>query len=258
MHDVSIGGNAAGVRHQVGVPASHVCTTPECTLELTSKVKLLGQGTNLTMIGMHIHDNDDGILGGNADYLVFDGCLFEHNGWNAASGMAHNMYINHATRFTIRNSISRATKKGGHLLKSRAVETRVENCTIASLDGDTSREMDIPEGGIVNIRDSVLEKGPASENNEIIGYLMEEYDPKRNHSFSMTNTILIMDQPKGTLTFVAFKRPAADGLFIANNTFVGKATDSTSYGQKNTVFANRVAAGLQPYPALPANPAPQA
>ena len=48
--------------------------------------------------------------------------------------------IGHATSFTLRNSTTRATKKGGHLLKSRAVETRVEGCVLASLDGDTSRD----------------------------------------------------------------------------------------------------------------------
>ena len=39
------------------------------------------QGTNLTMIGMHLHDNDDGILTGahppEPDYLLFDSCVFE-------------------------------------------------------------------------------------------------------------------------------------------------------------------------------------
>lgn len=75
------------------------------------------QGTNLTMVGMHLHDNDDGILTSahptEPDFLLFDSCLFERNGWNNPTGMAHNMYIGHATRFTIRNSTSRATKKGG-------------------------------------------------------------------------------------------------------------------------------------------------
>jgi hypothetical protein len=87
----------------------------------------------------------------------------------------------------------------GHLLKSRAFETRVEGCTLASLDGDTSREMDIPEGGIVHIDDAVLEKGPGSENPEMIGYLAEEYDPTRTHSFTMVNSRLVNDQGKVSL-----------------------------------------------------------
>ena len=75
------------------------------------------QGTNLTMIDMYIHDNDDGILTSahpsKPDFLWFDSCLFERNGWNNPSGMAHNMYIGHATLFVLRNSTSRSTKKGG-------------------------------------------------------------------------------------------------------------------------------------------------
>ena len=86
------------------------------------------QGTNLTMIGMHIHDNDDGILTNahpvQPDYLLFDSCLFERNGWNNPSGMAHNMYIGHATLFVFRNSTSRATKKGGALPLIFAPATR--------------------------------------------------------------------------------------------------------------------------------------
>ena len=232
VHSVADGGNVAGVRHQ---------------------------GTNLTMIGMHLHDNDDGILTSanpsRPDFLLFDSCLFERNGWNAASGMAHNMYIGHATRFTLRNSTTRATKRGGHLLKSRAVETRVEGCVLASLDGDSSREMDIPEGGIVHIQDSVMEKGPSSQNPEVVGYLAEEYDPSRRHSFVMRNTILINDQGKSDDVFVHFFRPARDGRNISGNTLVGKGTDVESMRELgNAAFATREAAGLGAYPSLPPLP----
>ena len=56
--------------------------------------------------------------------------------------------------------------------------------------------MDIPEGGIVHIQGSVLEKGPGSENPETIGYLAEEYDPSRTHSFTMLDSVLVNDQNK--------------------------------------------------------------
>jgi hypothetical protein len=72
------------------------------------------QGVNFTMRNMHIHDNDDGVLAGTVgDYILFDGCNFHSNGWNASSGMAHNMYINHARKFTLSNSKSTRTKRGG-------------------------------------------------------------------------------------------------------------------------------------------------
>ena len=75
----------------------------------------------------------------------------------------------------------------------------MEGCTLASLDGDTSREMDIPEGGIVRIDGTVLEKGPRSENPEMIGSLAEEYDPTRTHSFTMLPSKLLNDQGKVSL-----------------------------------------------------------
>jgi len=59
--------------------------------------------------------------------------------------------------------------------------------------------------------------------------------------------------------FVHFFRPARDGLNITSNRLVGKGTDVIALEQMgNSAFATRAAAGLGPYPALPApvRPAP--
>jgi hypothetical protein len=128
----------------------------------------------------------------------------------------------------------------------------VLGCTLASLDGDTSREIDIPEGGIVLIEGSVLEKGPASENPELIEYLAEEYDPKRNHSFTMRDSVLINDETAHAGVFIHFFRPASQGLSVSGSTFVGQASDAAvRRAEGNSVFPSRLAAHLPPFPALP-------
>ena len=58
-------------------------------------------------------------------------------------------------------------------MKSRAQRTIIEGNVIAGLDGHDSRAIDLPDGGEVVIRGNVLEKGPNSENGQMIGLALE-------------------------------------------------------------------------------------
>ena len=60
------------------------------------------------------------------------------------------------TRFRFHNSISRDTIEGGQLIRSDADLTEIHHSVVASLTGQSSRELDFPSGGRVDIRDSVI------------------------------------------------------------------------------------------------------
>jgi hypothetical protein len=211
-------------------------------------------GFNLTLDNVYLHDNDNGLLSSaKNDTVVIKNSKLYNNGMNAASGMAHNMYIGPSASFTFQNSKSLHAKLGGHELKSRAAKTIVDGSVIATQDGEDSRCIDIPNGGQVTITNSVLEKGPYSQNNDLIGYGPEGLNTAYTHTFTMTGTTVIEDRGNGpAIDF--FKTPSS--IKITSNTFIGpdviaNAGSTTS----NTKYVSRSAAGLQAYPYLP-SPAP--
>jgi hypothetical protein len=210
-------------------------------------------GFNLTLDNVYIHDNDDGLLASaTGDTILIQNSKFEHNGMNASSGMAHNMYIGRSASFTFKNSQSLRSKLGGHLLKSRARQTIVDSSTIATLDGQDSRNLDLSEGGVVKITNSVLEKGPYSENSELIAFAPEAYDTTIAHSFTMTNNIVIEDRGSGPVVEF-FHTPSL--ISITGNRFVGPdAISNAGTPSNNTTYSTRTAAGYAAYPWLPAVP----
>jgi hypothetical protein len=75
----------------------------------------------------------------------------------------------------------------------------------------------------------------------------------------MVNTVLLNDETRHPeeQVYVHLFRPASDGLNISGNTLVGPGTDAAKLkATGNTAFANRAAAGLPPFPALPPLPPP--
>jgi hypothetical protein len=207
-------------------------------------------GINLTLDNVYIHDNDDGLLSSaKNDIVIIKNSKFYNNGMNASSGMAHNMYIGSSASFTFQNSKSLHAKLGGHELKSRAAKTIVSGSVIASLDGQDSRSLDISNGGEVTITNSVIEKGPNSENNDLIGYGPEGLNTAYTHTFTMTGSTVIEDRGNGPA--IDFYR-IPSSITITGNTFIGpdaiaNAGDTTN----NTKYASRTAAGMQAYPYLP-------
>lgn len=207
-------------------------------------------GSNLTLDNVYIHDNDDGLLSSaSGDTVLIQNSKFYNNGMNASSGMAHNMYIGPSASFTFKNSQSLHAKLGGHDLKSRAAKTIVDGSVIATVDGVDSRCMDISNGGQVTITNSVIEKGPNSENNDLIGYGPEGLNSAYTHTFTMTGTTVIEDRGNGPA--VDFYN-APSSISINGNTFIGPdAIANSGDTSNNTKYASRSAAGLQAYPYLP-------
>ncbi len=200
------------------------------------------EGVNLTLRNVNFHDSQEGILAGGAigDVLI-EGSLFERLGGaeNIQLGRAHAIYISGGNSLTVRNTRVLSSKEEGHEVKSRAARTVIENSVIASLDGVDSRLIDVPNGGELVIRDSVLEIGPNSSNSNLIGHGLEGITHAMN-TILIEGNIIITDRSQSVL-YRGSIIPTIEG-----NTLVG--------GKKvpgNTWFADRVAAGLGAYPALP-------
>jgi hypothetical protein len=169
--------------------------------------------------------------------------------------------------FIFRNSRILATTGAGHGLKSRAQQTIVENSVIAGLDGEDSRAIDLPNGGEAVIRGNVLEKGPNSENGQLIGLALEAPLHEVNDALIEDNLVLFDTLPVGLVQSLGqalglmpskgtvIRSESLGRVILRNNTIVGaREIGSGVVEQGNRIYRTRRDAGLPPYPALPDPP----
>jgi hypothetical protein len=224
------------------------------------------EGDDLTVRKVHFHDNQQGILSGlGGGVLLVEDSLFERNGFG---GQAHGVYIGAPVEtFVFRNNRVLATTGAGHGVKSRAQRTIIENNVIAGLDGGDSRAVDVPNGGAVVIRHNVLEKGPNSENGQMIGLALELPLHPVNETLIEDNLFVFDTHPAGLVQSVGqalgLVPPAGTVILsqspgqvvVRNNTFVGaREIGSGVLDQGNRSYRTRREAGLPPYPAVPDPP----
>ena len=206
------------------------------------------EAANLTVRNVYFHDNQEGILGGAGGTLLVENSRFERNGFG---GRAHGVYISRKVEsFVFRNNRILETTGAGHGFKSRAQQTIIENNVIASLDGHDSRAIDIPNGGDVVIRGNIFQKGPNSENHDMIGLALEEFNGGF-HPLNKTlieNNIFIFDRPEGQV----LRSESPGEIVFHNNTVIGASSIGAEVTQRdNDFFENRESAGIAAYPALP-------
>ena len=113
----------------------------------------------------------------------------------------------------------------------------------------------------MDIRDSVIEKGTRSTNQQIIGYYTNgpPLDPIRPHSFSMVDSIVMTDRDQRRegsrmTTFMQFY-VEAQGLTVQNVQLIGQGDDTDRWGAlpSVTLYENRLAAGVVAWPGLPSS-----
>ncbi len=206
------------------------------------------EGANLTVRNVYFHDNEEGILGGVGGTVLIENSRIERNGHG---GQAHGVYISQKVdTFIFRNNEVLSTKGKGHDLKSRAQRTTIENNVFAGLDGQNSRALDLPNGGMIVIRGNVFEKGPNSDNRDMIGLAREA--PKNGFN-AVNQTLLegntfIFDAPDG----VVLRSVSTGEIIFRNNLVIGsRSIGATTTGGDNQFFDTRASGGLLPYPALP-------
>ncbi len=129
-------GNGAGVRYETGT---------------------------LTITNSWLHGNQNGLLanpnpGAN---ITIDRSEFSGNG--TGDGFTHNLYVGQIGTLAVTNSYFHDVH-GGHEIKSRADATIIANTRIQDQQGDASYSVDLPNGGIGLITNTVIEKGSNAPN----------------------------------------------------------------------------------------------
>ena len=151
------------------------------------------QGGNLVVANSLFQNNQNGILGGAypSGTVTIRNSEFDHNG--AGDGYTHGIYIGDIASLTIDGSYFHDAVVG-HEIKSRAENTIIRNSRIEDgPNGSASYAIDLPNGGAVEISDSIVEKGPNSQNPVLIAY-GEEGNLHANSSLSVLNDTLLYDR----------------------------------------------------------------
>jgi hypothetical protein len=177
------------------------------------------EGTNLTVRHCSFHDNENGILAGadGASDILIEHSEFAHNGYG--DGYSHNLYIGHVNRLTFRfNSTHHAIV--GHALKSRAFTNYIlYNRIMDEADGESSRLIDLPNGGTAVIVGNLLHQSASTNNGNMFCFACEGAT-NPNQALSVVNNTFVNDRSTGTFV----DNRAAVTALVANNIFVGNGT----------------------------------
>mgnify|MGYP005839628527 CR=1 FL=1 len=201
------------------------------------------EGSGLTLDNVYFHSSEEGILetANKPGNIYISNSRFELLG---KAGQAHAMYLNSANLY-ITKSMVLASKDQGHGIKSRGAITVIENSILAGFNAQDSRLIDIPNGGQLTIKNTVLQQGAYSANHQAIGYGLEGMKYSDNAVNVHDNVFILERQGSNLLYKAAQDSPQPE---INNNMIIG--ADSTD--KANYHFKNREKAGLAPYPWLPA------
>jgi hypothetical protein len=202
------------------------------------------EGKNLILRNVHFHDNEMGILTAKGTgILLVEDSLLENNGYEG-SAWGHNIYAQGEALKFIRSRSLRARHEG-HEIKSRAHRTIIYESIIASLDSKDSRSIDIPNGGDIRIRNSVIQKGPNSTNPDMIGIGLEDVIKHPPMTAIVENNLIIFDEYR---VGKVLNHDEMNSVIVTGNTIVSSWNPDLA---GNTWFPTRGSAGLPDYPALP-------
>lgn len=229
-----------------------------CLDDNCAGIKAEGSNFYLTVRRAHLSNSIMGIMtddrGGR---LIVEDSLIENTGLNSQSDTyGHGLYAGNIDSLIMRRSTIRNVNSSGHILKSRAKETILENVYLLGDRGFHSRSIDMPCGGVLRITKSVIQHGVNSENNDVIALGAEsdncEINPLR--VFVTKNWILIdraMNADGGNILFKWYAPyevlELKDNYIVnmdkwsGNNTNKGEITD---FNLNNKTCRNRAACGL--------------
>lgn len=194
------------------------------------------EGEGITIRHCYFHHNEDGILTNSpyAGHILIEYSEFAYNGYG--DGFSHNLYVNHVGRLTFRFNYTHHSDVG-HCLKSRADENIiVYNRIMDENTGNSSRLIDLPNGGLAIVMGNIMMQGPAALNNNLIGYGLEGLTNTTPHDFYFINNTCV-NKRVASCIFVSIKS-GTNIANVSNNIFAG---DGTLVNGTTTTMTNNLA-----------------
>jgi hypothetical protein len=177
----------------------------------------------LTVKNSGFFDNEVGLMTGNdglAEVVVVDSHFADAP--RVVGGLAHLLYAGRIASLSVSGSRFHRGFEG-HLLKSRARETRiVANLLVDGPEGGASYEIDLASGGRAWVVGNVIGQSPQSQNRVLVAYGAEGLVWPDNSLFLAHNT-LINDGwlPAWFLRVFRDRLPTGTPVHVVNNLAVG-------------------------------------
>jgi len=172
------------------------------------------EGRNLTVLNCYFHHNENGIL---TTHLAGN-ITVEHSefGWNGhGDGYSHNIYVGGTDSFTLHASYMHHAQ-GGNLVKSRAAVNTITYNRLSSEDGNSSWELDVPNGGQALVLGNLIQQGAESVNEHMVSFGTEGARPDSRMVFA-SNTVVNL-RTNGRV----FLKAVGAVIEARNNLFAGK------------------------------------
>ena len=197
-------------------------------------------GNGMTIRHCYFYNNEDGILtnNSNAGNILIEFSEFNQNGYG--NGYTHNLYIGHVNRLTFRFNYTHHAKVG-HCLKSRAKENFIlYNRIMDEQTGNSSRLIDIPNGGLSVIMGNTLMQGPNALNNNMIGYGKEGLSNAGPQAVYIVNNTLV-NKRAASCIFLDIQNGAST-VMVSNNIMAGIGTmlSGTATSSSNNVVETNI------------------
>jgi hypothetical protein len=178
-------------------------------------------GAGLTVRHCLFFNNENGILANDSEEgkVLIEYSEFAVGGFG--DGFSHNIYINHCAELIIQFSYFHSASIG-HQIKSRADRNIIRYNRIADLDGNSSRLIDLPNGGQSIILGNEIIQGENAENNNLIGFGLEGLHNPEPHNLKIISNTILNYRPSSCLFFDV--NIDTDTFLITNNILGGSCT----------------------------------
>lgn len=173
---------------------------------------------NLVVRNSRFIANENGILTSNdgVSTLRIERSLFERNGHG--DGYSHGVYAGRIARVEVRESWFRDGRVG-QLLKTRARENIIERNRIVDERGDSSYELEFPNGGLARVVGNIIAQSPRTSNRVIVSFGVEGYKWPQNELIMQHNTVIDLRGQSGVFVRVS---PGDATATLTDNLWVGK------------------------------------
>lgn len=189
-------------------------------------------GATVTMRNLLVENCENGTLWGEiTESQLIEDCWFNNNGQAGqahAQGYTHNIYAGSGSgTLTVRRS-SFTKARYGHDFKTRMARTIIERCLMQG--ADAARELDCPNGGILEISDTRFWKdNPNATQGNLVSIGQEGIQGDRPRAYTFRNCEFRIDIPNvgRDVTFVWNGDPDVD-VYLIDCTFIGEGGLATN------------------------------
>jgi hypothetical protein len=201
-----------------------------CTVIDLNGAGIRQEGRNLLVTRCYFHNNQNGILDGGAapnSKVIIEYSEFFQNGLGGA-GYSHNIYINNIDTLVYRYNYNHDALDQGHELKSRAKVNFILYNKIENANSDDSRNIDLPNGGMVVLLGNVIEQSQNTVNSNLVAYGGEGLtNPGPHHLYVVNNTFI---NKKNNGSYFVLPATGMDSLVLKNNIFAGSYSSGFKIG----------------------------